>query len=62
LLAAGCAAHGLVLGAYAQGLGAMWRTGEQERIIGFVYLGTPMGELRTPAELDPSAFVSAWPG
>ncbi|CAL5240941.1 hypothetical protein PASLES2_09615 [Pseudomonas aeruginosa] len=68
LLAAGCAAHGLVLGAYAQGLGAMWRTGEmatdpvvhaglglgeQERIIGFVYLGTPMGELRTPAELDP---------
>lgn len=28
LLAAGCAAHGLVLGAYAQGLGAMWRTGE----------------------------------
>ncbi len=70
LLAAGCAAHGLVLGAYAQGLGAMWRTGEmatdpvvhaglglgeQERIIGFVYLGTPMGELRTPAELDPTA-------
>ncbi len=77
LLAAGCAAHGLVLGAYAQGLGAMWRTGEmatdpvvhaglglgeQERIIGFVYLGTPMGELRTPTELDPTAFVSAWPG
>ncbi|MEN1638056.1 nitroreductase, partial [Pseudomonas aeruginosa] len=25
-------------------------------------LGTPMGELRTPAELDPTAFVSAWPG
>ncbi|MEV1746329.1 nitroreductase family protein [Pseudomonas aeruginosa] len=77
LLAAGCAAHGLVLGAYAQGLGAMWRTGEmatdpvvhaglglgeQERIIGFVYLGTPMGELRTPTELDLTAFVSAWPG
>ena len=76
LLAAGCAAHGLVLGAYAQGLGAMWRTGEmatdpvvhaglglgeQERIIGFVYLGTPMGELRTPAELAPWACQSSRP-
>ena len=28
LLAAGCAAHGILLAAYAQGIGAVWRTGE----------------------------------
>jgi len=28
LLAVGCAAHGLLLAAHAQGLGAVWRTGE----------------------------------
>lgn len=76
-LAAGCAAHGIVQAAYAQGLGAMWRTGAlaldplvceglglaaNERIVGFLYLGTPIGEPRRPAPLDPAAFVSAWRG
>jgi nitroreductase len=28
LLAAGCAAHGILLAAYAQGIGAVWRTGD----------------------------------
>lgn len=28
LLAAGCAAHGILLAAYAQGVGGVWRTGE----------------------------------
>ncbi|MEG2393062.1 MAG: nitroreductase family protein, partial [Pseudomonas sp.] len=28
LLAAACAAHGILLAAYAQGIGAVWRTGE----------------------------------
>lgn len=76
-LAAGCAAHGIVQAAYVEGLGAMWRTGamafdplvreglglaESERIVGFIYLGTPVGELRRPAPLDPAGFVSAWRG
>lgn len=76
LLAAGCAAHGLLLAAHAQGIGAIWRTGElaydatvhaglnladNERIIGFVYLGTPSGELRKPQPLQPADFVAAWP-
>lgn len=76
LLAAGCAAHGILLAAHAQGIGAVWRTGElaynarvaqglglsgAEKIIGFLYLGTPERELRTPQELAVSAFVSAWP-
>ncbi|MGH8437427.1 MAG: nitroreductase family protein [Pseudomonas sp.] len=76
LLAAGCAAHGILLAAHAQGIGAVWRTGElaynarvaqglglseSERIIAFLYLGTPERELRTPQELAVSDFVSAWP-
>ncbi|KAA0875692.1 nitroreductase family protein [Nitrincola tapanii] len=53
-LTAGCAAHGLLLAAYAQGLDAIWRSGPMafnpqvmqglgldahEEIIGFIYLG-----------------------
>ena len=77
LLAAGCAAHAILLAAHAQGIGAVWRTGELaysaavaaglglgegEQLIAFLYLGTPERELRTPVALDPAAFVSAWPG
>lgn len=77
LLAAGCAAHGILLAAHAQGLGAIWRTGEMaqdpavaralglannERIIGFLYLGQVTGEPRRPPHLDPAYFVSAWTG
>lgn len=76
LLATGCAAHALLLAAHAQGIGAVWRTGElshsravaaglglaaDEQIIAFIYLGTPAGELRSPVLLDPEDFVSAWP-
>ncbi|MBK3867668.1 NAD(P)H nitroreductase [Pseudomonas stutzeri] len=75
LLAAGCAAHGLLLAAHAQGLGAVWRTGEfsydqhvlqglglteQEHLLGFIYLGTPEGRVRTAPVLEPEAFVAAW--
>lgn len=77
LLAAGCAAHGIVLAAHAQGLGAIWRTGElayaapvmaglglagNERIVGFLYLGSVVGERRTPLALAPADFVSDWAG
>ncbi len=76
LLAAGCAAHGLLLAAHAQGIGAVWRTGElaynatvasglglarDERIIGFLYLGTAERELRTAPQLSLDDFVRAWP-
>lgn len=75
LLAAGCAAHGLIQAAFAQGLGAIWRTGDfsydrhvaaglgladDERIIGFIYLGQVEGAFRTPPALAPEDFVSAW--
>src|SRR5262245_13567167 len=58
IIAAGCAAHGLMLAASAQGFGTFWRTGEaaydeavkaalgigsDDAIIGFIYVGTDMG-------------------
>lgn len=77
VLAVACAAHGVLLAAHAQGLGAVWRTGEfaydrhvahqlgladNEQMLGFIYLGTPEGNLRTPPELEPRNFVSQWKG
>lgn len=75
VLAVACAAHGVLLAAHAQGLGAVWRTGEfaydpyvaqqlgladNEQVLGFIYLGTPDGNPRTPPELDPRNFVRPW--
>jgi nitroreductase len=77
LLTAGCAAHGILLAAYAQGIGAVWRTGdlayskhvaeglglvEGEEVIAFLYLGTPQKEPRVAEKVDLAEFVSAWPG
>ena len=76
-LAAGCAAHGILLAAYAQGIGAVWRTGElsysahvakglglaaNEEVIGFLYLGTPQNPPRTAPKEDLTPFVQAWLG
>lgn len=75
MLAAGAAAHGLMLAANALGFGSIWLTGanayddyvcaelglgEHERIIGFLYLGTP--ELAIPPRPIPDVgdFVSEW--
>jgi nitroreductase len=76
LLAAGCAAHGILLAAHAQGVGAVWRTGtmanlalinsglglqDNEQIVAYIYLGTPINSLRNPPKLDPSLFLRSWP-
>jgi nitroreductase len=76
VIAAGCAAHAILLAAHAQGIGAVWRTGEMaynarvaaglglnadEQIIAFLYVGTPERELRTPAPVQVADFVSTWP-
>lgn len=75
VLAAGCAAHGILLAAYAEGIGAVWRTGElsydamvntglgladNEQVIGYLYLGTPQRELREAPAVDVDEFVSGW--
>ena len=77
VLAAGCAAHGILLAAYAQGIGAVWRTGElshhpvvdaglglatNEQVIGYLYLGTPQRELRDAPAVNIDELVSGWKG
>ncbi|SHM86112.1 NAD(P)H nitroreductase [Phytopseudomonas punonensis] len=77
VLAAGCAAHGILLAAYAQGIGAVWRTGElsydqvvnsglgladNEQVIGYLYLGTPQRDLRVSPPVNVDEYVSGWVG
>ena len=75
MLCAGAATHGLMLAANALGFGSIWLTGanayddyvcaklglaDHERIIGFIYLGTP--ELAIPPRPIPEVgdFLSEW--
>ena len=77
LLAAGAGTMNLLNAFHAQGYGAVWLTGppsydatvaaalglgEGERLLGFVYVGTP-GPNLPPPQARPSrdAFVSEWP-
>jgi|SRR5215470_7999539 len=75
IISAGCAAHSIVLAAFAQGLGAMWRTGEpaydsavksalgiepDDLIVGFIYVGTDIGIRRTPPQRAPREFAQPW--
>lgn len=77
IVSAGCAAHGLMLAAFAQGLGAFWRTGEAaydeaikgalgigaaDLIIGFIYIGADAGA--APSRPRPTAqdFAQRWTG
>ncbi|MBK6960380.1 MAG: nitroreductase family protein [Gammaproteobacteria bacterium] len=75
LLSAGAAMQNMLNAAYAEGVGAMWRTGdfaydpvvkaglgvaETEHIIGFLYLGTASEQRpRTPPP-DPAQFFVSW--
>ncbi|QSX42170.1 NAD(P)H nitroreductase [Shewanella cyperi] len=71
-LAAGCAAMAMQMAAFAQGLGGIWRTGdfafdanvnqalglgEQDQIVGFLYLGTPAVVAPIKSTRDGSAFA-----
>ena len=75
-IAAGCAVQNLINAAFAQGIGAYWRTGamvenetvlrglelaENEKLIGFVYLGTPSMTTRVAGTPKPSDYVRRWP-
>jgi len=76
VMTAACAAQAVVQAAYAQGVGAMWRSGDlmfdrtvqkglglsgNEEIVGFIYLGQPMRDRQAP-EADQSQFVTEWTG
>lgn len=76
LLATGAAVQALITAAYAQGLGAYWRTGalaydevvkkglgvaQNESIVGFVYVGTPAVELKPTPLAERDKFFTVWP-
>ncbi|TLF46037.1 nitroreductase [Halomonas urmiana] len=75
VISAGCAAHGILLAAHAQGLGGMWRSGkyafdptvrkglglaEDDEVVAFLYLGTMGGRHKSLPEHDIDAFVERW--
>ncbi|BBG29375.1 MULTISPECIES: nitroreductase family protein [Zymobacter] len=75
VITAGCAAHAMLYAAYAQDLGAFWRTGDyatdplvrgafelkpMDELVGFIYLGTPATEPRPPVALEPADFIEYW--
>lgn len=74
-LSAGAATQNMLLAAYAQGLGAMWRTGSlaynpivktglglspKEKIIGFLYIGTINGGTKKLSNPDLPAYFQEW--
>ncbi len=75
LISTGAAVQNMITAAFAQSVGAYWRTGsmayhpkvaeglglaENEKIVGFVYMGTPVGTLKEVPELTPEAFFTTW--
>ena len=76
LLSAGAGAQMMMTAAYAQGFGAIWRSGslmfhsemqrglgllETQKIVGFIYIGTPKVTKPLP-ELTPELFLQRWEG
>lgn len=74
-LSAAAAAQNMLVAAFAQGLGAMWRTGSMayhpqvkqglglnagEKIIGFLYLGAAAAPGKKIMNEDPANFVQEW--
>lgn len=70
---AACAVMAMQQAAFAQGFGGIWRTGayaqldfvkqalelgEDDEIIGYLYLGTPNGEPATRKEVNPADFFT----
>ncbi|SFB78008.1 Nitroreductase [Marinospirillum celere] len=75
LLSAGCAAHGLLLAAEAEGFAGMWRSGwvcfdplvkeklglnKQDELVGFIYLGSLAGRKKPLPEHSLEEFVEKW--
>lgn len=71
-LTAGCAVMAMQMAAFAQGFSGIWRSGwpmfdknlhkllelgDEDQIVGFLYLGTPVEQPEPAAAVDPSAFV-----
>ena len=74
-IAAGCATHAMLIAAYAQGIGAVWRTGPmsthpivmeglgvkaQEKVLAMLYVGQIEGVDHPIRELAVEDFVTQW--
>ncbi len=72
----GAAVQNLITAAFVEGVGAYWRTGamvehtevktalglnDEERLVGFIYLGAPMIPLKPAPADDPADFFRPWP-
>lgn len=75
IMSTAAAVQNMLSAAHALGVGAMWRSGlvtyepllakslglaENERLLGFLYLGTPSGTVKQIPALDIDQFFSAW--
>lgn len=75
VMSTAAAVQNMLLAAHAQGVGAMWRTGlvtyepalaarlglaAQDRLLGFLYLGTPRGSLKPVPALSVGDHVRPW--
>ena len=77
VLSAGCVMHGLLLGFQAEHFGSVWKTGAavydpllaaglglspSDKLLGFLFVGTPAQEPAATPRPEPSAFVIDWNG
>ena len=75
IISTGAAAQNMLLALHDLGYAAVWRTGkmafnseitkqmelpESNRVIGFLYVGTPNGRVKEIPKLDMNEFVSFW--
>lgn len=75
LLSAGCAAHAMMLACHALGYAGVWRTGdnafddvvarglslgENEAIVGFLYMGSIDGNYKPLPSMESSEYVTQW--
>lgn len=76
LLSTAAAVEAMLLAAHALGVGAIWRTGlstfeplmaeklglpAHEKLLGFLYLGTPKGNVKTAPALAVDDYFRPWP-
>lgn len=75
IMSVAAAVQNMLIAAHALNVGAMWRSGmltyepllaeklgltAGERLLGFLYLGTPAGELKAVPSLDAGEFFKTW--
>lgn len=75
MISAGATVQNMMLAAHAQGIGAMWRTGamayhglveqglglaSNEKIVGYLYMGSQQGQDRLVPDLDIDKYFTEW--